>query len=163
MDEYVKREDALKIIDNYSKAVTEEGMVVVNAIRDIIAVITPTADVVPKSVVAILTAQNMAFEIAKNDLQHRLNIYIGVENILKDNMGELIKAAINGAKQEVAREIFEEIIAAIFYKIPPKIRPIFRSDGRNFDDGYRDGKTDAFVEVLMLIDKLKKKYTEGDE
>lgn len=49
MDEYIKREDALKIIDNYSKAVTEEGKVVVDAIRDIIAVITPTADVAPKS------------------------------------------------------------------------------------------------------------------
>ena len=49
MDEYIKREDALKIIDSYSKACTEEGKVVADAIRDIIAVITPTADVVPKS------------------------------------------------------------------------------------------------------------------
>ena len=52
MDEYIKREDALKIIDNYSKAVTEEGKVVVDAIRDIIAVITPTADVAQMAEVA---------------------------------------------------------------------------------------------------------------
>ena len=49
MAEYINREDALKIIDSYSKACTEEGKVVADAIRDIIAVITPTADVVPKS------------------------------------------------------------------------------------------------------------------
>ena len=52
MDEYIKREDALKIIDSYSKACTEEGKVVADAIRDIIAVITPIADVAPKSEVA---------------------------------------------------------------------------------------------------------------
>jgi hypothetical protein len=49
MDEYINREDALKIIDSYSKACTEEGKIVADAIRDIIAVITPTADVAPKS------------------------------------------------------------------------------------------------------------------
>ena len=49
MDEYIKREEALKIIDNYAKAVNADGKVVVDAIRDIIGIITPTADVVPKS------------------------------------------------------------------------------------------------------------------
>lgn len=43
---YIERETALKIIDNYANTVTEDGKVIVDAIRDIVAVITPTADVV---------------------------------------------------------------------------------------------------------------------
>lgn len=43
---YIEREAALQIIDNYAKTVSEDGKVVVNAIRDIVEVITPTADVV---------------------------------------------------------------------------------------------------------------------
>ncbi|MBO5934062.1 MAG: hypothetical protein J6Q94_01100 [Clostridia bacterium] len=42
---YIERETALKIIDNYANTVTEDGKVIVDAIRDIVAVITPTADV----------------------------------------------------------------------------------------------------------------------
>ena len=43
---YIERETALQIIDNYAKTVSEDGKVVVDAIRDIVEVITPTADVV---------------------------------------------------------------------------------------------------------------------
>lgn len=46
-------------------------------------------------------------------------------------------------------------------KIPHHIRPIFKDD-RNFEDGFREGKTDALIEVLVLITELKKKYTEGE-
>ena len=42
---YIARETALQIIDNYAKTVSEDGKVVVDAIRDIVEVITPTADV----------------------------------------------------------------------------------------------------------------------
>ena len=42
---YIEREVALQIIDNYAKAVSEDGKAVVDAIRDIVEVITPTADV----------------------------------------------------------------------------------------------------------------------
>ena len=114
----------------------------------------PTADVAPKSEVAILTAQNMALEIAKNDLQHRLNTYIGVENILKDNMGELIKAAINGAKQEVAREIFEEIDKILNESRQGEYSKEFGFLNRVSYNGYVLGKGLA---------ELKKKYTEGDK
>ena len=65
MDEYINREDALKIIDSYSKACTEEGKIVADAIRDIIAVITPTADLVPKSEVA----REVAYDF-QNRLRH---------------------------------------------------------------------------------------------
>ena len=47
MAEYIKRETALRIIDNYAKTVTDDGLVVVNAIKDIISVICPAADVEP--------------------------------------------------------------------------------------------------------------------
>lgn len=46
MARYIDAETALKIIDNYAKTVTEDGKAIVDAIRDIISVITPTADVV---------------------------------------------------------------------------------------------------------------------
>ena len=47
MAEYIERETALRIIDNYAKTVTDDGLVVVNAIKDIVSVICPTADVEP--------------------------------------------------------------------------------------------------------------------
>lgn len=43
---YIEREVALQIIDNYAKTVTADGKVVVNVVRDIVGVITPSADVV---------------------------------------------------------------------------------------------------------------------
>ena len=46
---YIERETALAIIDNYAKTVTEDGQVVVAAIRDIISTICPSADVQPSS------------------------------------------------------------------------------------------------------------------
>ena len=42
---YIDRETALQIIDNYAKAVTDDGKIIVDAVRDIVAVITPTAEV----------------------------------------------------------------------------------------------------------------------
>lgn len=47
MPEYIEKETALQIIDNYAKTVTEDGLVVVNAIKDIINIICPTASVKP--------------------------------------------------------------------------------------------------------------------
>lgn len=43
---YIDRETALKIIDNYSKTVSEDGKVIVKAVRDIVDTICPAADVV---------------------------------------------------------------------------------------------------------------------
>ena len=44
---YIKRETALKIVDNYTKSVKEEeNKIICEAIRDIVAIITPPADVV---------------------------------------------------------------------------------------------------------------------
>ena len=100
----------------------------------------PTADVVPKSEVAILSARYAGLAIAKNELQFEFDTYKGANKILVDNMAELIKGAIDQAKQEVAREIFEEIDTLFerFYN------DAFYSSG---DLGYD-------------IAELKKKYTE---
>ena len=49
MARYIYDDEALQIIDSYAKTVTKDGKVVVDAIRDIVAVIAPAADVVPKA------------------------------------------------------------------------------------------------------------------
>lgn len=46
MSRYIDAEIALKTIDNYAKTVSTDGKVIVDAIRDIVGVITPTTDVV---------------------------------------------------------------------------------------------------------------------
>lgn len=43
--EYIEREAALKIIDNYSKTINEDGKAIVKAVRDIVDFICPPADV----------------------------------------------------------------------------------------------------------------------
>lgn len=52
MARYIDADEALKIIDSYAKTVTADGKVVVDAIRDIVGVITHTADVAPRAEVA---------------------------------------------------------------------------------------------------------------
>lgn len=54
MARYIYDDEALQIIDSYAKTVTKDGKVVVDAIRDIVAVIAPAADVVPRSEVESL-------------------------------------------------------------------------------------------------------------
>ena len=105
MGEYIKREDALKIIDNYSKAVTEEGKVVVDAIRDIIAVITPTADVVLKSEVERLQKEN-----AELLLSETTELHLSMESLINVRVEHPIFKAIEG---KVAGEIFDAFDKAI--------------------------------------------------
>ena len=64
-------------------------------------------------------------------------------------------------QSDVAREVFEEIEKEVASKIPMKIQPIFKDD-RDFEGGFINGKTDALLDVLVLISKLKKKYTGGN-
>lgn len=45
MAEYIEREQALQIIDNYEKTVSDDALVVVEAIKDIVGAICPAADV----------------------------------------------------------------------------------------------------------------------
>lgn len=47
MAEYIDREVAIEIINSYEKTVTKEGLVVVEAIKDIVTTICPAANVVP--------------------------------------------------------------------------------------------------------------------
>ena len=139
MDEYIKREDALKIIDNYSTAVTEDGKVVVDAIRDIVAVITPTADVAPKSEVDRL-------EYTLLGVMHSVDKWLDGDELEQDEVNRAITMRektlriIENAKSEVAREIFEEIEKYWIY-------------------------SDTLPDCARLLDldkiaELKKKYTE---
>lgn len=165
MDEYISRNELLKAVQsNVAEAHNERCAQLLEAILNV-----PTADVVPKSEVSILTVQNMALEKAKYELQHELNMYKGVENILKDNMGELIMAAIAGAKQEVAREICCEIEEEIVAALESNYRALKEwYDGRCNDYilemvGRINGKIDALRGIEGFVEELKKKYTEGDQ
>lgn len=44
--EYIERATALKIIDNYVRTIDNNGKIVADAIRDIIQIICPSADVI---------------------------------------------------------------------------------------------------------------------
>lgn len=44
--EYIERDTAIEIIDNYAKTITNDSIAVYQAIRDIVDVICPAADVV---------------------------------------------------------------------------------------------------------------------
>ena len=72
-----------------------------------------------------------------------------------------VNAAAVVPKSEVAM-IFEELYKSVISKIPLHICPIFKDD-MDFEDGFRNGKTDALLEVLMIIAELKKKYTEDQK
>lgn len=129
MDGYIKKSEAVDVIVKYPYNIAGKTATAIKMIEDL-----PSADVVPRSEVSILTVQNMALENTKSELQHELNKYKGVENILKDNMGELIMAAIVQAKQELASEIFAEI-------------------DKNF----------ILISIYDIgFKELKKKYTEGE-
>ena len=117
MDEYIKREDAVKALEEHIlfhtismhgsiELVNEYRWGVEGAINTLYYV--PNADVVPKSEVAILTAKLYASEYANECLRLEFEKYKGVEKIIDDNMPKMIKVALKNAKAEVAREIFEE-------------------------------------------------------
>lgn len=69
-----------------------------------------------------------------------------------------VHSMIENARLEVAREIFEELCGLVMSKTPVIVSPIFKDD-LDFDCGFINGKRDAFIEVLMIIAELKKKYT----
>ena len=142
MARYIDAELALKIIDSYAKTVTADGKVVVDAIRDIVEVITPTADVVPKSEVEELQAEAENLRNANADLA--LALLYECEPT-KEHLSELEKAV----REKVAREIFKEI------------EEVFR---QHTEGGYYLNGA-WFPERLDLytgdaVAELKKKYTE---
>ena len=91
MPRYIDVETALKIIDNYAKTVTADGKVVVDAIRDIVGVITPTADVVPKSEVA-----SEIFAEIETLIDGKFSINHGVVLMSKEDFSELKKKYTEG-------------------------------------------------------------------
>ena len=79
-----------------------------------------------------------------------------------ESLAEAVYNAGYRKQSEVAMEIFEEIEIKVASKIPMKIQPIFKDD-RDFEGGFMNGKTDALLDVLVLIAQLKKKYTEVEK
>ena len=109
MERYINTQMALKIIDSYGRTVTEDAKVVVAAIRDIVEVITPAADVVPKSEVERLTVELDAMRGAANTYKmHYENARKEIERLKDYNTGVAFNHYFDGRK-EVAREIFEDI------------------------------------------------------
>lgn len=107
MARYIDVETALKIIDNYAKTVTADGIVVVKAIRDIVEIITPTADVVPKSDLDLLKstiahkeeeAYNKGYADAKADILEKLQADIARDEILAEYGDEFFEGRIAGFK-----------------------------------------------------------------
>ena len=164
MDEYIKREDALKIIENYSKAVTEEGKVVVDAIRDIIAVITPTANVVPKSEVD--RAYERGFERGKKDNVCGFSAEEIAQKVEKIAIElEAMRMAANSykmhyenARVEVAREIFEEI-----ERVVGKQYNHYVFGNNDFDSIEQDAIINFSETLSDCFAEHKKKYTEGKD
>ena len=152
MDEYIKREDALKIIGSYSKACTEEGKVVADAIRDIIAVITPTADVAPKSEVEHWKLQ--CFHACMNNGCLDPNIITRLfENAEghNDPRGADGECGLKYAKAEIAREIFEEIDNSLYKFAYPSLTAIGTVNLIT---------AEGFHIRISDYNALKKKYTE---
>lgn len=138
--EYINRELTLKLLERNSitKNITfSDGVSIYDTIANI-----PTADVVPKS-----EYDNLKFQF--DALDHECDRLERAESNRHD--------AIEQAKSEVAK-IFEELYNSVSSKIQPHIRPIC-SDDLGFDAGFRNGKTDALLDVLVIIAELKKKYT----
>lgn len=75
----------------------------------------------------------------------------GFENCGNYISGDLVPRA------EAAREIFEEIRNSVTAKLREEMRMVSYDE---FTDGFGDGKRDAFLDVLVAITELKKKYTE---
>ena len=55
-------------------------------------------------------------------------------------------------------EVFEEIRNSVTAKLREEMRMVSYDE---FTDSFRNGKRDAFLDVLVAITELKKKYTEG--
>ena len=146
MPRYIEVQTALNIIDKYAKTVTENEKVIIDAVRDIVEIITPAADVVPKSEVE--TLQSKIIELKKDRYQ-----------VLPDGRIELIpRTDIDKIKNEAAAEIFEKVEKIIDEKYN---RFVFKDQPYDSDEeidaiiNYSDSVSDAIVE-------LKKKYTEGE-
>lgn len=100
----------------------------------------PAADVVPKSELAIISVQNAALENTKNELL----VQLALSEAAKDMVKKSANAAIEIAKQKVAREIFGEI---------DKIAMPYATPLGNC----------AMSVGIVSYELLKKKYTEGNQ
>lgn len=138
MPRYIEVQTALNIIDKYAKTVTENEKVIVDAVRDIVEIITPAANVVPKSEVENWKAEANRYQTWWSQSYDEFEV--------------------SEAKTELAKEIFEEIEKIIDEKYN---RFIFKDQPYDSDE-----EIDAIINysdsVSYAIAELKKKYTEGE-
>lgn len=80
MARYVDRDIVLQIIDSYAKTVTEDGKVIVDAVRDIVSVITPTADVVE-----VVRCEKCKYRTEVTECNHTLYFCRKKQNYIKLN------------------------------------------------------------------------------
>ncbi|MBO7273844.1 MAG: hypothetical protein J6V22_03210 [Clostridia bacterium] len=147
MAEYIKREDAMKALDEHrlSHTMSMHGDMemlieyrdgVIGAMNALAFV--PAADVVPKSEVEMLQGALKAEE-RHNELTM-----------------EMAQKALKNAKAEVAREIFEDIKCSI---LAMSTLALF-SYTDNLEES--NAKQKCYKYVSELIDELDKRYTGGE-
>ena len=153
MDEYIKREDALKAITWNGLHEPSEviHLTLLTAQKNIRKI--PAADVVSRAELAIMSAQYAGCSIAKKELERDI---------------EILKIVVKTLKTEVAREIFEEIEKTLNRKMA-RSKPQFErlNDKENSlsiwgykDMGYFQGVIGTCEDIQDLLAELKKKYTE---
>ena len=138
MDEYIKREDAIKAItwNGLSEPPEIIHLTLLTAQKNIRRI--STADVVPKSEV--------------ESLKEMLEATIAGQ--------ETLQKALAKAKSEVAREIFEEIEEQIDRGLSVITKILNAKGGRANGKTVLLSKYDVFIESKKYIAELKKKYTE---
>lgn len=150
MAEYINREEMLKYIEEHN---TEDNWLVNRYNADWIYNFIdsrPTAEVVPKSEVERLQAQNENLEILVKDLRFRNKELIAFNRRWAKECADL-QEECDQIKGKVARKIFEEIETVLYSVAVPTIRA----------DGRIGGKTlDGLHIRIEDYNAIKKKYTE---
>lgn len=151
MDEYIKREDALKAIDHIRCVMHEpkERYVIGESIMRVLDATwdacdrhinrIPAEDVVPKSEVEKQKLEIWRLEGEIEQLKHICNSYALQYGTVTDQ-----QKVIDEAKAEVAREIFGEITDSIMFAYKNDII-----------------KYTSLLYFTSKLTELKKKYTEG--
>ena len=114
------------------------------------------ADVVPREEFEALQ-RRYDLAVAEREANAKALIEANIDLDAMRGAATSLKMHYENAKHETAREIFEEIRNSVTAKLREEMRMVSYDE---FTDGFRNGKRDAFLDVLVAITELKKKYTE---
>ncbi|MBQ8903883.1 MAG: hypothetical protein IJY73_06305 [Oscillospiraceae bacterium] len=114
MPKFINQGIALKIIDNYAKAVDEEGKVVVQAVKDIIETITPAIEYPPCNIGDTIYEPYLdkVMQYTVNEIKITTSgTYIGLVGdfekefrISAENLGETFFLTFEEAEERLVRE-----------------------------------------------------------